>query len=592
MMKCLWCIGLSIAVFAPLVSADTYRDLYSDTWVATDALGRSLPGYDEVGPPRKNRTVGIFYWTWLAQHARKDRLVYDNTEIIAANPTAPVFGQGPHFWGKPELGYYITTDKYVLRKHAFMLTQAGVDALFFDTTNGSFTFKDSYTALCEVYTQMIQEGHKVPRIVFICPFGNPMPVLEKIYADLYQPGLYEPLWYRWKGKPLVLADPAYVQDPQMKAFFTFRKPIPTYFDGPSGPNQWGWLEVFPQHVFYGDSPEEIEQVTVGVAQNAVHEKLGPMSHKDGAYGRSWHQGRKDPAPDAVLYGHNLQEQFERALKIDPPFIFITGWNEWVAGRFKEWAGYTAEKDSYHPDALFVDQYTQEYSRDIEPMYGGHGDNYYYQMIANIRRYKGVRRPQPASAPKTITIDGRFEEWNEVAPEFRDPLNDTVHRDHPGFSTLHYTNTTGRNDLITLKVARDTGNIYFYAETAKTLTPHNDPQWMILLIDSDQNSKTGWQGYDYVVNLTVDDKTTTLHRLEDQWNPKLITQISYATGDKRMELAIPRPALGLTKDSKLAIDFKWSDNFQKLGDLHDIFINGDAAPDRRFNYRYEIKPMDK
>jgi hypothetical protein len=27
------------------------RDLYSDTWVATDSLGRTLPGYSEVGPP-------------------------------------------------------------------------------------------------------------------------------------------------------------------------------------------------------------------------------------------------------------------------------------------------------------------------------------------------------------------------------------------------------------------------------------------------------------------------------------------------------------------------------------------------------------
>ena len=39
-------------------------DTYSDTWVATDALGRRLPTYAEVGPPRKNRTVGLFYFLW------------------------------------------------------------------------------------------------------------------------------------------------------------------------------------------------------------------------------------------------------------------------------------------------------------------------------------------------------------------------------------------------------------------------------------------------------------------------------------------------------------------------------------------------
>jgi hypothetical protein len=37
-------------------------DTFADTWVATDGLGRLLPTNDAVGPPRPNRTVGIFYY--------------------------------------------------------------------------------------------------------------------------------------------------------------------------------------------------------------------------------------------------------------------------------------------------------------------------------------------------------------------------------------------------------------------------------------------------------------------------------------------------------------------------------------------------
>jgi hypothetical protein len=578
------------------VAQPEHRDLYADTWVATDALGRHLPGYAEVGPPRENKAVGIFYWTWHTQHAKATgQNVYDVTEIIAANPEKPEWSGSvgmPHHWGRPEMGYYIATDPYVLRKHALMLDQAGVDVLFFDTTNPPFTFKESYMALCEVFTQMAHEGHKVPRIVFICPFGNPMPVLERIYADLYQPGLFEPLWFRWQEKPLVLADPSYVTDPEMKAFFTFRRPMPTYFDGPSGPNQWGWLEVFPQHAFYGDTPEDIEQVTVGVAQNAAHGKLAPMSHRDGAYGRSWRQGRRDPAPDAVLYGFNFQEQFERALEIDPPFIFITGWNEWLAGRFVQWAWYHAPEHSYYPDAMFVDQFTQEYSRDIEPMAGGHTDNYYYQLVANIRRFKGIRRPPEAGEPVTITIDGQFGDWDAVEPEYRDALGDTAHRDHPGFGGQHYTNTSGRNDLATMKVARDAHHVYFYAETADPLTPHQDANWMLLFLDIDQDHDTGWEGYDYVVNLAADEQTTSLHRLTDGWNPEHVTTIPYAVEGNRLELAIPRTTLGLTPDCQVALDFKWADNIQTLGDVKAFFLDGDVAPDRRFNYRHgQRSPRD-
>jgi hypothetical protein len=39
-------------VFVPRAAAEELpRDLMADTWVATDTLGRTLPGNDECGPP-------------------------------------------------------------------------------------------------------------------------------------------------------------------------------------------------------------------------------------------------------------------------------------------------------------------------------------------------------------------------------------------------------------------------------------------------------------------------------------------------------------------------------------------------------------
>ena len=80
----------------------------------------------------------------------------------------------------------------------------------------------------------------------------------------------------------------YEDDPfaMVSNFFTFRKPQPEYFPGPSGPNQWGWLEVYPQHIFY-DAQGEPEQMTVGVAQNAVDGKLSVLSNPR-SHGRSFH----------------------------------------------------------------------------------------------------------------------------------------------------------------------------------------------------------------------------------------------------------------------------------------------------------------
>jgi len=46
----------------------------------------------------------------------------------------------------------------------------------------------------------------------------------------------------------------------------------------------------------------------------------------------------------------------------------------------------------------VDAYNAEFNRDIEPMRGGSTDDLYYQLIANVRRFKGARPIPFASAP--------------------------------------------------------------------------------------------------------------------------------------------------------------------------------------------------
>jgi len=263
------------AVAAPDAPPQKIVDLYADTWVATDAFKRQLPGRDECGAPRPGKIVALFYWTWHIPSVNPGcGGVYDNTRILSealAKGAAPQWPKrrANHFWGEPELGYYTTTDPFVLRRHASMLADAGVDVICFDVTNPPFTWKKSYMALGRAFTEMRKDGNRTPAIAFLCPFGNPTVVAKRLFKDLYQPGLYRDLWFMWKGKPLILADPKYFRnDPEIANFFTFRKPIPGYWTKPSGPNQWPWLQVYPQYGFPNEKGE-IEVVAVGVAQNAI-----------------------------------------------------------------------------------------------------------------------------------------------------------------------------------------------------------------------------------------------------------------------------------------------------------------------------------
>jgi hypothetical protein len=116
-------------------------------------------------------------------------------------------------------------------------------------------------------------------------------------------------------------------------------------------------------------------------------------------GRHYHNNSWDNSPDAVNYGLNFEEQWARARLFDPEYIFVCGWNEWVAMRYPNLMNW------YPIDrAAFPDTFNQLYSRDVEPMTGGHTDNYYYQMIGNIRKYVGVEEAQASNSPKSIVVN--------------------------------------------------------------------------------------------------------------------------------------------------------------------------------------------
>ena len=729
-----------LAILSGLTAQQTGN--YGNGLPATDALGRKLPTWDEAGSQRKGKQVGLFYWTWHTDDVATFSPVLNITQILkqypeaASNANHPAWQGitgGTFWWDEPLFGYYRTTDEWVLRKHAEMLADAGVDVVFFDCTNGSLTWKSSYTKLLQVWDQARKDGVQTPKVAFLLPFGatvGSMSSLTELYDDLYYPELYKDLWFMWGGKPLIMAYPncmtakrnsaglkftasapfygvnatcpswgnsignltfrlykwknnytetiagtilaektfvnfsdnaklnltfnkqdagtylwelcngtetvgvwkytepngtpvsyfsgiqtsgnyeseiAYSSDltftklttgtshtpvqvytmidqqkvDAIKSFFTFRPGQPDYVNGPSTNLQWGWLENYPQHGYVSQTTGGYEQVTVGVAQNASDASGGHASGFNSAqtYGRSYTKTNgQDSHADAYLYGLNFQEQWGRALQLDPDLIFVTGWNEWTAGRWFDW--------DVKPFA-FVDEFSAEKSRDIEPVksWGNKGDVYYLQLISNIRKYKGMAVEEAASPAKTITMNDR-NSWNDVKPEYLSYKGNVIHRNHPGQGTsLTYTNATGRNDIIKAKVARDKDFIYFYVETAAALTDKSDPKWMRLFIDIDRNKNTGWEGYDFLINRNTPTDSVSIEKSEKNWSWNKTGAAQYTIDGTTLVIKVKRSLLGITDDKSVNFEFKWSDNMQEDGNIMDFYVNGDVAPTGRFNYHY-------
>ncbi len=571
----LWFLGATAAA-----GAAELRDLYSDTWAAVDGLGRAVPAFDRTEAPRTHRTVGIFYFLWM--DARKGP-VHDLSKLRGADPAHPAYGPPGafHWWGEPLFGYYRSRDPWVIRKHAQMLANAGVDVVLFDVTN-ALTYDETFLELGRVYEAMRAAGVRTPRFAFFT-HSRSGEVAQRLYERYYAQGRHRDLWFAWKGRPLILArhDEA---SPEVKAFFTVReswawsKGHTWYADGR---DRWPWLDHTPQGYGWHEDPVRPEAMPVCVAEH-------PVSN----IGRSFHDGRQPPpeqqAPERGLY---FTEQAKHALQTAPEFLWVTGWNEWIAQRFVTEKG--GQPFLGHPlpagGTYFVDAYSQEFSRDIEPMKGGHLDNYYYQMAALVRLYKGAR-PVPPVRSAAVSIDGRFEDWAGVGPEFRDAMDDPVQRDHPGYGdTPPYVNRTGRNDLLVAKVGLGEREVFFYVRAAGPLSPVSDPHWMQLFIDTDAKAATGWLGYDVMVGRTGRDGAVAALRPHAgsgfQWG--LPVGVTCHVAGAEMELAIPFSTLGW-KSPPPEFQFKWADHIPPSGDVADFYLNGDTAPDDRFNYRAVLR----
>jgi hypothetical protein len=551
------------------------QNLNSDDWVATDALQRALPTYNDVGPKRSDKLVGIFYYIWHGSHSRE---IFDITEILKKNPTKPKFGplRKFHFWGEPEYGYYKSDDPWVIRNDLQMFVNAGIDFMFFDVTNNK-TYLNTVKEICKISLEMRAKGVNTPKICFLSNSKSGR-VLNELYDEFYSKNLYKDLWFYWQNKPLVLGqinDP--VLRPDVKAFFTIKYSW-AWTKSKIEPNHWQWIDNYPQDYGWSTNPEIPEQITVSVA-----------SHPTRAQGKSFHNGIQPKVNDYYVtpytdQGLFFEEQWRRALEIDPQIIMITQWNEWVAQRFKAEKNLKnfAGKPLKVGGSFFVDAYTKEFNRDIAPMKGGYTDNYYYQMIANIRKFKGMDKPQDYSPTLTIQIDNNFEAWQNVTPVYKDFSGDTAYRNHEGFDPYYsYKNKTGRNDIIESRVTHDENYMYFYAKTKENLSKYSDKNWMLLFIDTDKDKSTGWEGYDFVINQEVKNKNTTTLKKWNQNTWEEVSKINFSYKNNELEIAVP-----INKIKSTSFYFHWADNPTNLEDFSSFFLNGDSAPDRRFNYSYQ------
>ena len=174
-----------------------------------------------------------------------------------------------HWWGKSLFGYYTSMDKWVVERDVQMLTDAGIDFLAIDTTDGVYT--EQLKVLLEVLNKYYNQGFNVPKVTFTSDVTSAVSDLKNTYSHL---------WYTADTIDAI-ANMSTVHVAESMG------------------------EAMSSGAFYGDKTN---------------------------HSRSYN-GKKIIGEDgAILQGYNFEYEFEEALTNGADVILVENWNEWLAER--------------------------------------------------------------------------------------------------------------------------------------------------------------------------------------------------------------------------------------------------------------------
>lgn len=282
-------------------------------------------------------------------------------------------------WGEPELGYYTSFDREVIRQHAEWLYDAGIDFVWLDWSNNVAYFpgeggEGSGQETIELSTEIMFEEYakldRRPRIsIFAGVTGAPEAVedgrlqrkADQIYDMYVSHPEYGKLMFQYLGKPLLVlyvntptpwpdGVPAW-DDPRftvrwMTGYVTEQRSLRTD-DLVSKYGYWSWEDRGKQTYTVHDGRPESMVVVASWRKQA----------EEGEPGYIPAAGRRN--------GETFREQWARAREIGPRIVTVVSWNEWVKG----------------------EQPSVEVSKDIEPS-KELGRFYLDLMKQEIAKFKG------------------------------------------------------------------------------------------------------------------------------------------------------------------------------------------------------------
>ena len=567
----------------PIIRVDDEREITAQEYTVNNIAGIDEYGrVTTIGDLRKqDKKVGVFYHVW---HGTHNTGIFDITQLLENDPESLWDPEGNvnsplkafHHWGQPLYGYYHSSDPWVITRHVELFTMAGVDYLVYDLTN-TVIYTDAINAIFAVLDKYQQQGFNVPKVAFYTNSASGQ-TMKRCYDMFYKNDRYSNLWYRMDGEhPLIIGqvDDLYrvcteEEFNEISSFFYIREsqwPDATRFNRREG---FPWMDWdYPQLNYSGT-------ISVSLAQHPGMR----MSEGSGTnHGRGFNYTTFQNDEASARMGTNVEGQWKTVFDNYDSInnVFVTGWNEWIAQKMVDG----------EDQVFFVDTFNELYSRDMEMMKGGYGDNFYLQFSRNIKKYAFTEPVHYKYDTHTIDVNN-FEasQWEGVKALYKDFEGDAMERDFYRADRMdRYYDTTNRNDIVNTYVTHDENNLYIRVETKDDITEpiSTDKAWMNVMISIGDNEDS-FASFSYIINRTRENGKSSIEKLNKDFRPSEVGQGDVAYQNNVIQYAIPLSAIN--RDAQhFEVGIKVCDNIQEQSDIQDYYVSGDCAPIGRLSYTY-------
>ena len=541
--------------------------------------------YDRVtltGDERKqDKKVGVFYHVW---HGTHDTGIFDITQLLENDPDSLYDPNGNansplkafHYWGEPLYGYYHSSDPWVITRHVELFTMAGVDYLVYDLTN-TVIYTDAINAIFAVLDKYQKQGFNVPKVAFYTNSASGQ-TMKRCYDLWYKDGKYSNLWYSMDGEhPLIIgqvddlyrvcSEDEYNEITSLMQIRESQWPDATRFNKREG---FPWMDWdYPQLNYSGT-------ISVSLAQHPGM-RMSDGSGTNHGRGFDYETFQNDEA--RTREGTNVEGQWKTVFDNYDSInnVFVTGWNEWIAQKMVDG----------EDRVFFVDTFNEPYSRDMEMMRDGYGDNFYLQFSRNIKKYAFSEAKHYIYDTHTIDInDFSASNWEGVKSIYRDFEGDAMERDfYRADRADRYYDSTNRNDIVNTLVTHDENNLYIRVETKDDITSpiNGDTAWMNVMISLGEN-KNSFASYSYIINRTREGSKASIEKINEEFLTNKVGECEFAYQGNVIQYSIPLSLINRDKEN-FNVGIKICDNIQYQNDIQDYYVSGDSAPIGRLSYSY-------